>query len=138
MLGLLTLVTALSIMAEVLCDATTINARICNEKYEENKVAELCHAANINVTACDVKYEGDNIVLDIHMRVSAKLNPGLNNLGEKPTSPAKSCQQINELKPNSNSGFYWIQVGNSSSHVYCDMNMRECGGGSGPGLLISI
>ena len=44
-----------------------------------------------------MKYEGDNEVLDIHMRVSAKLNPVLNDLGELPTRPTKSSQQITEL-----------------------------------------
>ena len=101
MAGLLAVLAVLGIILEVPCDATAINAT----------------------------YEQEEIYLDFFMNVFARTTPGLDYLGRLPTHAATSCQQIANLKPNSTSGLYWIQVSSSPSRVYCDMNMTECGGG---------
>ncbi len=55
--------------------------------------------------------------------------PGLDYLGELPLYAATSCQQIDNLRPEAESGLYWIQVGSHPYRVYCDMNNTDCGGG---------
>ena len=59
----------------------------------------------------------------------AKMTPGLDYLGELPLYAATSCQQIDKLRPDAESGLYWIQVGSRPYRVYCDMNNTDCGGG---------
>ena len=76
-----------------------------------------------------MQYEKNDVAVDIHMRISTQMTLGLDYLGELPTYPATSCNQIAMLKSSSTSGLYWIQVGSNPSRVYCDMNMVNCGGG---------
>ena len=61
--------------------------------------------------------------------IKEKMAPGLDYLGELPLYAATSCQQIDNLRPEAESGLYWIQVGSHPYRVYCDMNNTDCGGG---------
>ena len=48
--------------------------------------------------------------------------------GKTPSHPATSCKEIQELKPGSSSGYYWITASDDSAvRMYCDMS-RTCGG----------
>ncbi len=53
----------------------------------------------------------------------------LKYLGEIPLYAATSCQQIAKLKPQAESGRYWIQVSNQPAQIFCSMNNTDCGGG---------
>ena len=48
--------------------------------------------------------------------------------GKTASHPGTSCKEIQELKPSTPSGYYWITASDESTvHMYCDMN-RTCGG----------
>lgn len=50
------------------------------------------------------------------------------HLGETKDNPADSCQQIVELKPCHESGFYWIRSFNDTVKLFCNMGTRcSCG-----------
>ena len=55
-----------------------------------------------------------------------KASPGLQHLGDIPAYAATSCQQIASLRPQAQSGHYWIQEEEGPVRVYCVF------GGEGP------
>ena len=57
--------------------------------------------------------------------------------GKTPSHPATSCKEIQELKPSTPSGYYWITASDESAvHMYCDMS-RTCGGITGGWMRVA-
>jgi hypothetical protein len=54
-------------------------------------------------------------------------------IGTSTSNPGRSCKQIKDAFPSSQSGFYYINPGGSTIQVYCDM-WRD-GGGWTMGML---
>ena len=51
------------------------------------------------------------------------------HIGNIPAYSAASCQQIADLKPEAESGYYWIQEDSGPVRVYCQMGDAPCGEG---------
>ena len=58
-------------------------------------------------------------------------------LGLAPEYAASSCKQIAELKPEYNSGYYWIQGVSGAVGVYCEMETNNTFGQSGGWMRIA-
>ena len=58
-------------------------------------------------------------------------------LGLAPEYAASSCKQIAELKPDYNSGYYWIQGASGAVGVYCEMGTNNGFGQSGGWMRIA-
>ena len=57
--------------------------------------------------------------------------------GKTPSHPATSCKEIQELKPSTPSGYYWITASDDSAvRMYCDMS-RTCGGITGGWMQVA-
>ena len=54
-----------------------------------------------------------------------------------PENPAVSCKQIAELRPNYDSGYYWIQGVSGAVGVYCEMGTNNAFGQSGGWMRIA-
>jgi len=50
-------------------------------------------------------------------------------LGDNPSYPATSCQQVFDWRPTAESGHYWIQNECCPKRIYCVRNKTECGSG---------
>ena len=57
-------------------------------------------------------------------------------LGLAPEYAASSCKQVAELKPEYNSGYYWIQGVSGAVGVYCEMETNNTFGQSGGWMRI--
>ncbi len=86
-----------------------------------------CHSAAITPTKQPIA-DTDKF-LDIINTVFKKLTPGLDYLGDFPSMPAASCQQVVKYRPKARSNFYWIQGKIRPERVYCNMATTQCGGG---------
>lgn len=64
----------------------------------------------------------DNSLLTEIKKIFDKVTPGIKHLGDIPAYAATSCQQIATLRPDSKSGYYWIQEPTRPAHVYCQLN----------------
>ena len=62
--------------------------------------------------------------------------PGIKFLGDIPGYGASSCKQIQELRPASSSGYYWIQENSGPAKVWCEMEEELCGE-EGPWMRIA-
>ena len=51
------------------------------------------------------------------------------HIGNIPAYSAASCQQIADLRPEAESGYYWIQEDSGPVRVYCHMGDAPCGEG---------
>ena len=56
-------------------------------------------------------------------------SPGIQHLGDIPAYAATSCQQITSLRPEAESGYYWIQENSGPVRVYCQIGGGACGEG---------
>ena len=57
--------------------------------------------------------------------------------GKTPSHPATICKEIQELKPSTPSGYYWITASDDSAvRMYCDMS-RTCGGITGGWMRVA-
>ena len=57
--------------------------------------------------------------------------------GKTPSHPATICKEIQELKPSTPSGYYWITASDDSAvRMYCDMS-RTCGGITGGWMRVT-
>ena len=59
------------------------------------------------------------------------------DLGSIPENPAVSCKNIAELRPNYDSGYYWIQGTSGAVKVYCEMGTNNTFGQSGGWMRIA-
>jgi hypothetical protein len=91
--------------------------------------------------------ENDTNVVILNLRISSE---GLNNesvikilqalnkdFALTAENPAISCRKIAELRPDYNSGYYWIQGASGAVKVYCEMGTSNTFGQSGGWMRIS-
>ena len=104
----------------------------------ENGVANITNTINRAVNATI-----ERVMEDISTEIRQLVAPLLAQLkhlqlpGKTPSHPATSCKEIQELKPSSPSGYYWITASDESTvHMYCDMN-RTCGGITGGWMRVA-
>ena len=104
----------------------------------ENGVANITNTIQQAVNATI-----ERAMEDIRNNISKLVAPLLAQLkhlqlpGKTPSHPATSCKEIQELKPSSPSGYYWITAPDESAvHMYCDMN-RMCGGITGGWMRVA-
>ena len=68
-------------------------------------------------------------LLDSITDIVNKASPGLQHLGDIPAYAATSCQQIASLRPQAESGHYWIQEDSGPARVHCVFGGGPCGEG---------
>ena len=132
------------------CSCTTGIAVIAQDDLKKEIRTELSAAlaengvANItNTIQQAVNTTIERAMEDIRNEIGQLVAPLLAQLkhlqlpGKTPSHPATSCKEIQELKPSSPSGYYWITASDESTvHMYCDMN-RTCGGITGGWMRVA-
>ena len=104
----------------------------------ENGVANITNTIQRAVNATI-----ERVMEDISTEIRQLVAPLLAQLkhlqlpGKTPSHPATSCKEIQELKPSTPSGYYWITASDESAvRMYCDMN-RTCGGITGGWMRVA-
>lgn len=70
-------------------------------------------------------------------KVINNASPFIEHLGDLPAFAATSCKQILTMKPDSKSGYYWIQEPEKAVRVYCHMDDDELFGEEGVWMRIA-
>ena len=84
--------------------------------------SEALQTAEVRVSSNALQLIEDIIKKEIHSNLVKKY------LGLAPEYAASSCKQIAELKPEYNSGYYWIQGWAGAVGVYCNNTFYQSGG----------
>ena len=81
--------------------------------------AAAFQTAEVKVSSNALQLIEDIIKQEIHSNLVKRY------LGLAPEYAAFSCKQIAELKPDYNSGYYWIQGVSGAVGVYCEMGTNN-------------
>jgi hypothetical protein len=109
--------------------AILITIVMCSNGAASTSVA--LETAEVKVSSDALQLIEDIIKQEIHSNLVKMY------LGLAPEYAASSCKQIAELKPDYNSGYYWIQGVSGAMGVYCEMGSRNIFGQSGGWMRIA-